>query len=95
VAEAEWEGLPADVRAEPRRALVAGAGSEGTPGLAGVEAVLAQARGWLSSPAAVVIELAPHQAAPAAALARALGYGDVRVEPDLTGRDRALVARAG
>jgi len=40
-----------------------------------------------------VIELAPHQAAAASALALRLGYDDVRVEPDLAGRRRALVAR--
>jgi hypothetical protein len=41
----------------------------------------------------VVVELAPHQADPATALARRLGYDEVRVEPDLAGRRRALVAR--
>ena len=40
--EAEWAGLDAEVRAEPRQALVAGAGRDGTPGLADVEAVLAR-----------------------------------------------------
>jgi len=94
VAEAEWDGLAAEVRAEPRRALVAGPGSDGTPGLADVEAVLAQSREWLGRPGTAVIELAPHQAGAAAELARRLGYQDVRVEPDLAGRPRALVARA-
>ena len=41
------------------------------------------------------LELAPHQAEPAPRLARRLGYGEVRVEPDLAGRPRALVVRAG
>ena len=93
VAAAEWDGLAAEVRAEPRRALVAGPGSDGTPGLADVEAVLAQSREWLGRPGTTVIELAPHQAAAAAELARRLGYQDVAVEPDLAGRPRALVAR--
>ncbi len=93
VSESEWPELPAEVRQEPRAALVAGPGSDGTPGLAGVEAVLSQARGWLRRPGAAVVELAPHQAEAALALARRLGYGDVRVERDLAGRPRALVGR--
>jgi release factor glutamine methyltransferase len=93
VAATEWEGLPGDVRCEPRQALVAADGSDGTPGLGDVEAVLTQAAGWLGPGGAVVVELAPHQAGPAATLAGALGYGDVRVSPDLAGRARALRGR--
>jgi len=37
--------------------------------------------------------LAPHQAEAALVVARSHDYGDVRVEPDLAGRPRALVAR--
>jgi release factor glutamine methyltransferase len=92
VSEAEWEGLSAEVRAEPRRALVAGTGSDGTLGAAVVEAVLAQAFAWLARPGCAVVELAPPQADGAARVARALGYDAVRVEPDLAGRPRALVA---
>jgi release factor glutamine methyltransferase len=93
VSEDEWPALSPEVRQEPRPALVAARGSDGTPGLAGVEAVLAQARGWLRRPGAVIVELAPHQADAATALAGNLGYGEVRVESDLAGRRRALVAR--
>jgi release factor glutamine methyltransferase len=95
VSEAEWERLAAEVRLEPRRALVAGAAGDGTPGLADVEAVLEQARAWLRRPGAVVIEIAPHQAEPATTLASGLGYTETRVEQDLAGRPRALVARRG
>jgi len=95
VSEDEWPLLPPEVRQEPRRALVAGPGRDGTPALAGVEAVLAQARDWLRRPGVVVVELAPHQADAATALARRLGYAEVRVERDLVGRLRALVARIG
>jgi release factor glutamine methyltransferase len=96
VSEPEWDGLPADVRAEPYQALVAGVGSDGTPGLADIEAVLAQAGEWLARPACAVLELAPHHADAASRAAVALGYDAVRVEPDLAGRPRALVAaRAG
>jgi release factor glutamine methyltransferase len=92
VSEAEWDGLSVEVKAEPRRALVAGAGGDGTPGLSEVEAVLRQAVTWLSRPGRAVVELAPHQADPASRLARTLGYDEVRVEPDLAGRPRVLVA---
>jgi methylase of polypeptide subunit release factors len=54
----------------------------------------AEALEWLGRPGIVVVELAPHQADAATALARRLGYGDVRVERDLAMRRRALVARA-
>jgi release factor glutamine methyltransferase len=95
VSENEWNDLDAEVRREPRRALVAGPASDGTPGLAAVEEVLAQARGHLAGSGVVVVELSPDQANAAVRLARGLGYGPVRVEPDLAGRSRALVARAG
>ena len=59
-----------------------------------MEEVLCQAWAWLARPGVVVIELAPHQAEAAAArMARSMGYDDVRVEPDLAGRSRALVGR--
>ncbi len=89
----EWAGLAPDVRAEPRQALVAGPGRGGTRGMASVEAVLEQALRWLGRPGAVIVELAPAQADPALRWARHLGYDEVRVEPDLAGRPRALVAR--
>jgi release factor glutamine methyltransferase len=94
VAEPDWAGLPAEVRVEPYRALVSAPGSDGTPGLACVEDVLEQAHAWLARLGVVVLELAPPQAAAAMAKATSLGYADVRVEPDLTGRPRCLVARA-
>lgn len=93
VAEAEWPDLDPEVRREPHQALVAGDGSDGTPGLADVEAVLRGAADWLARPGAVVVELAPHQARPGAVLAEAAGFTDVRIERDLAGRDRAVVGR--
>jgi release factor glutamine methyltransferase len=93
VAAEEWPDLQAEVRSEPRCALVAGDGSDGTPGLGDVEAVLAQAWMWLARPGAVVIELAPQQAQAAARMARSLGYREVRVESDLAHRPRTLVCR--
>ncbi len=93
VATEEWSDLPGDVQREPYGALVAGAGSDGTPGLADVEQVLAQAWTWLARPGVVVIEMAPAQTGAASRMARSLGYVDVRVEQDLAQRPRALVGR--
>jgi release factor glutamine methyltransferase len=95
VGAAEWRDLPVDVRHEPKEALVAKDGSDGTPGLGDVEEVLSQGWAWLSRPGVVVIELAPAQADGAAAMARTMGYGDVRVETDLAQRPRALVGWVG
>ena len=93
VTEDEWSGLTAEVRAEPRQALVAGPSRMGEAGLADVEAVLEQSVLWLRPSGAVVIELAPHQAEAAERRALQLGYDQVRIEPDLAGRPRALAAR--
>jgi release factor glutamine methyltransferase len=93
VAAAEWPDLSPEVRREPHRALVAAAGSDGTPGLAAVETVLVGAAAWLARPGAVVVELAPHQATAAVDVARRAGFVDVDVARDLAGRDRAVVGR--
>jgi release factor glutamine methyltransferase len=95
VAADEWSGLEPVVQAEPRGALVAPPGRDGAAGLADVEAVLEQARRWLGRPGTVVVELAPQQSGAAQDRAWQLGYDEVRIEPDLAGRDRALVARLG
>ena len=94
VAAGEWPDLPPEVRCEPTGALMAPDGSDGTPGLGDVEAVLRQSWEWLGRPGAAVIELAPHQAEAAAGLARAMGYLNVEVAPDLAGRPRALIGLA-
>jgi len=93
VAAAEWDALSVEVHQEPRGALIADDLADGTPGLADVVTVLRGALDWLARPGAVVIELAPHQAAAAAVIASAMGFLHVRVEPDLTTRPRALVGR--
>ena len=65
----QWTGLQAEVRHEPAGALLAADGTDGTPGLGDVEAVLRQAWGWLSRPGAAVIEVAPDQAPAAVGMA--------------------------
>lgn len=75
---------------EPSTALRAG-----PTGLEDIERIVAEAPRWLAHPGALVVELAPHQAGAAIALARAAGFASAEVRPDLAGRDRALVARLG
>jgi release factor glutamine methyltransferase len=90
VAESEVEDLPEEVRAwEPLSALVSG-----PTGLEAIERIVAEAPLWLAHPGSLLVEIAPHQAADAVAMARAAGFGAAAVWPDLTGRDRILLARA-
>jgi release factor glutamine methyltransferase len=90
VADFEVEDLPDVVRAwEPLEALVSG-----PTGLEAIERIVAEAPLWLAQPGSLLVEIAPHQAAEAEALARAAGFGSAAIWPDLTGRDRILLARA-
>ena len=93
VSAEEWPALDPEVRREPKVALVAGPGTDGTPGLAAIEEVLLGAPAWLGPAGAVVVEVAPQQAGSAAAMARRAGFADVRVARDLAGRERTVVAR--
>jgi release factor glutamine methyltransferase len=88
ISAAEMDHLDPVVRDwEPRSALEAG--PEGTEALA---AVLGEAPRWLRPGGVAVIELAPHQAEWAEAVARASGFAATRIVADLAGRQRALVA---
>jgi release factor glutamine methyltransferase len=90
IAEHEAESLPDEVaNYEPVRALIAG--PEGTEALA---LLLDGAQEWLAPGGALVLELAPHQAEAMTAHAARAGYDEAFVRDDLTGRPRALVARA-
>lgn len=89
VSTAEMAVLPAEVADwEPAGALEAG-----PTGLEAIAVIVGEAGEWLARPGVLVLELAPHQASAAIEVARAAGFESVRVEPDLAGRDRALVAR--
>jgi len=91
VAQEELAELPAEVSEwEPHQALVAG-----PRGLEALEAVVAGAPAWLAKRSALVAEIAPHQAEEAVAMALNAGLADALVRPDMTGRPRVLVARAG
>ena len=88
VTEAEFSGLPAEVRDyEPTAALVAG-----PTGRESLEALVAGGLEWLEPGGALVLELSPDQAAPMRTAAEAAGYDAVAVHQDLTGRDRVLSA---
>jgi release factor glutamine methyltransferase len=90
IAEGEMAELPREiVDWEPRDALVSG-----PTGTEALEVIIDSARAWLDpSAGALVTELAPHQAGSMRERALAAGFRDVMIRPDLTGRDRVLIAR--
>jgi release factor glutamine methyltransferase len=88
VSEAEWPGLPAEIRQhEPRRALVSG--PEGTEVLA---RIADEAFWWVGVGGWVICEIGETQGAAALEM---FGAFDCEVRRDLAGRDRFLVARKG
>ena len=81
--------LPAEVAEwEPASALV-----PGPTGLEDVEVIVAGAGEWLAPAGVLVVEIGDTQGAAVVSLAVAAGFREAEVRPDLTGRDRALVAR--
>lgn len=74
---------------EPTTALRAG-----PDGLADVRRIVAEAPRWLAPGGTLVVEIGETQGDAAWALAADAGLVGGRVEPDLAGRPRALVARA-
>lgn len=84
----EAGALEPEVRADPAAALVAGpTGHEVT------DRLLAEARAWLRPGGWLLLETDTARAPATGERARARGYTDVAVLPDLTGRDRIVVAR--
>jgi release factor glutamine methyltransferase len=89
ISSGEMGGIDDSVVAwEPRAAL-----ESGESGMEAIGEILTGAPAWLAPRGVAVVEIAPHQAARAATIARAAGFDSVEVRPDLSGRDRALVAR--
>lgn len=85
---ADDETLPEEVaRWEPTSALFAGPG-----GTEHLDHLVETAPDWLAADGSLLLEMAPDQIAPVAELARSR-FEDVTVEKDLTGRDRATIAR--
>ena len=88
VTPAEWEAADPDVRDfEPRAALVSGA-----DGLRHTDALLRMAPARLAPGGLLAVEVDCNRASASAALARATGWAAVRVEDDLFGRPRYLLA---
>lgn len=88
IAEAEMPALSPEVLHEPRRAL--------TPGGDGLDAYRAIARGAparLMPGGRLMVEIGPTQGAAVSALFAAQGLVDIRILPDLDGRDRVVTAR--
>jgi len=85
----DGEDLPAEVEQwEPVTAL-----RSGPDGLDDARVLLAEAPRWLRPDGVLVLELGAGHLHEAAALAHSAGFVSVEVRPDLTGRDRCLLAR--
>lgn len=88
ITEDEMAALSPEVLHEPRRAL--------TPGGDGLDPYRAIARGAparLMPQGRLIVEIGPSQGAAVAALFAAEGLTDIRILPDLDGRDRVVSAR--
>jgi release factor glutamine methyltransferase len=89
IATREYGDLDPSVRDfEPRVALESGA-----DGLAHTRVILRSAPDYLAPGGLVALEVDSRRADASAALARDSGLGNVRVEPDVFGRPRFLLAR--
>lgn len=85
----ELRGISTEVAREPVDALLGG-GKDGTQILCGLAAEAARV---LRPGGFLVTEIGSTQGGTVAALARDLGFADVRVVPDLAGLDRVVTAR--
>jgi release factor glutamine methyltransferase len=79
------DNLPADVLADPAQALFGDADLSGR--------LFHEAAVWLRPTGIVAVEIDASSAEAMAAVARSSGLDDVRVHPDLTGRDRFVTGR--
>jgi release factor glutamine methyltransferase len=82
----EYAAVPADVRADPADAVIGGID---------VYAILFErCREWLRPGGVVAVEIGEAQGGDVREEAERAGFVDVRIEPDLNGRDRVVVARS-
>lgn len=89
IALEEMDGLSAEVRDhEPQMAL-----TDGGDGLSAYRIICAGVRDFLATQGRVLVEIGPTQGAPVRDMMRAAGLVDVRVLPDLDGRDRVVFGR--
>jgi release factor glutamine methyltransferase len=89
IAETEMADLAPELSFEPRMAL-----TDGADGLGAYHAICAGAGAHLAPGGWLMVETGWRQGSQVAALMAGAGLQDVRVLPDLDGRDRAVVARA-
>jgi release factor glutamine methyltransferase len=81
--------LPAAVAEwEPAGALVAG-----PTGLEDIEAIVAEAPGWLTEHGVLIVEIGETQGDAVVSMAKAAGFATASVHVDLAGRPRALAAQ--
>lgn len=87
---ATTDALPVEVADwEPATALLSG-----DDGLDDIRRIVAEACEWLTERGVLVVEIGATQGDAVRALASAAGFTEITIAPDLTGRDRALIARA-
>lgn len=90
IAAHEMADLAPEVRDhDPRMAL-----TPGGDGLDAYRAIAAAGLAHLASGGRILVEIGPTQGAAVSALFHAAGLSDIRVLPDLDGRDRVVCARA-
>ena len=94
VASAEEAELAIELGFEPRSALIAPEGDDGTPGFADVAAVIDGARSSLAPQGIIVIEMAEHQVPVALRRAEAAGLGELEAFVDLAGLPRGIIGIA-
>lgn len=89
IAEDEMPTLAPEVRDwEPRMAL-----TPGGDGLGAYRAIAAGVRGHLAPGGRMLLEIGPSQGEAVAGLLAAQGLTDLRIHPDLDGRDRVVAAK--
>jgi len=89
VSESERDELPPEViEHEPHAALFAG-----TDGLEVISRLAHGARSWIKADGWLVLETAGDRAVPVADQLQRLGFDEVRIERDLTGRERIVEGR--
>lgn len=89
IAADEMEGLQTEVRLyEPRMAL-----TDEADGLSAYRKITSAAPTYLRAAGRLLVEIGPTQGQAVAAMMENAGLEDIRVIPDLDGRDRVVVAR--
>jgi len=88
IAASEMPALSPEVQREPHRAL-----TPGGDGLDAYRAIASAAPAHLHALGRLMVEIGPTQGTAVTALFAAQGLTDIRILPDLDGRDRVVIAR--